>query len=64
MFKILGIDTSNYTTSISVVDNNELIFDNRLLLNAKLGERGLRRSEALFQHIKTLPTLLNNPYVL
>ncbi|MDF2675560.1 MAG: O-sialoglycoprotein endopeptidase [Clostridiales bacterium] len=64
MSKILGIDTSNYTTSIAVVDNNELLYDNRVLLDVKMGERGLRQSEALFQHIKILPTLLNNPNVL
>lgn len=64
MSKILGIDTSNYTTSIAVVDKDELVYDKRVLLNVKMGERGLRQSEALFQHIKTLPMILNNPYVL
>lgn len=63
MSKILGIDTSNYTTSVAVVDGDELIFDKRVLLDVKMGERGLRQSEALFQHIKTLPALLNNPSV-
>lgn len=63
MPKILGIDTSNYTTSIAVVDMDKLVYENRVLLNVKKGERGLRQSEALFQHIKTLPVLLNNPFV-
>lgn len=64
MSKILGIDTSNYTTSVAVVYNNELLYDKRVLLDVKMGERGLRQSEALFQHIKILPTLLNNPNLL
>ncbi|WIF94540.1 O-sialoglycoprotein endopeptidase [Caminicella sporogenes] len=54
----LGIDTSCYTTSIAVVDENEkLMFDSRQVLKVKRGLRGLRQSEALFQHIKNLPIL-------
>ena len=57
----LGIDTSNYTTSVALVDNNEnVIVDNRQLLNVRQGERGLRQQEALFQHIRNLPVLLEN----
>lgn len=63
MTRILGIDTSNYTTSISVVDENKIICDKRCLLNVKQGERGLRQSEALFQHINNLPKLLDIPEV-
>lgn len=63
MSKILGIDTSNYTTSIAVVDGDELVLDKRELLNVKTGERGLRQSEALFQHIKMLPLLLKDSCV-
>lgn len=48
MSKILGIDTSNYTTSIAVVDKDELVYDNRVLLNVKMGERGLRQSKPFF----------------
>ncbi len=52
----LGFDTSNYTTSVSAVDE-----DGKVLLNAKKilavrdGERGLRQNDAVFQHIKNLP---------
>lgn len=54
----LGIDTSNYTTSISIVDQNgNIIEDLRRLLKVKEGERGLRQQEALFQHLKNLPEL-------
>jgi len=57
---VLGIDTSNYTTSVAVVDENcEIICDLRNLLEVRQGERGLQQSHALFQHIETLPKLLN-----
>ena len=54
----LGIDTSNYTTSIALCD-----FDGRVVLNLKKllavseGERGLRQSDALFAHTKNIPEL-------
>lgn len=55
---ILGIDTSNYRTSIAVVDNDgTIVIDKRCLLRVKKGERGLRQSEALFQHVENLPEL-------
>jgi N6-L-threonylcarbamoyladenine synthase len=52
----VGIDTSNYKTSAAVVDENgEILFNHQQLLNVKKGERGLRQSEALFQHVQNLP---------
>lgn len=54
----LGFDTSNYTTSVACVDGDNTI-NLRQLLDVKLGERGLRQSEALFQHIKALPSIYN-----
>lgn len=55
---ILGIDTSNYRTSIAVVDpKGTIVIDKRCLLRVKKGERGLRQSEALFQHVENLPEL-------
>lgn len=55
----LGIDTSNYKTSVALVDNNgAIIKDNRRFLDVKKGERGLRQSTALFQHINVLPEIL------
>lgn len=54
----LGIDTSNYTTSIAICDENgNIVFDKRRLLTVKQGMRGLRQSDALFLHIKNLPEL-------
>lgn len=63
MTKILGIDTSNYTTSVAIVEDNKCIYDSRKLLVTKIGERGLRQSEALFQHINNLPELLDSNFV-
>lgn len=54
---ILGIDTSNYKTSIAVTDETGIVCDFRRFLLVKQNERGLRQSEALFQHIKNLPEL-------
>ena len=51
----LGFDTSNYTTSCAVC--GDLSQNISKLLNVKTGERGLRQSDALFQHIKALPFL-------
>lgn len=57
----LGIDTSNYTTSVAIVDEKEkLIYENRKLLEVKEGERGLRQSDALFQHVLTIPALFED----
>lgn len=55
---VIAFDTSNYTTSVAVVDlKGNVISDRRKLLDVKTGERGLRQSEALFQHIVNLPEL-------
>ena len=57
----IGIDTSNYTTSIAVCgDNGEIIANIRKLLDVKEGERGLRQSDAVFAHIKNLSLLAPN----
>jgi len=57
---ILGIDTSNYTTSVAVTDKHgDIIADARKVLHVKEGEKGLRQSEAFFQHIKALPELMD-----
>lgn len=52
----LGLDTSNYTTSLAAFDGKtgENVSQ---LLPVKAGELGLRQSEALFSHIKCLPEL-------
>ena len=57
---VLGLDTSNYTTSAAVTDaqTGEILADERILLAVKAGEKGLRQSDALFQHWNNLPVLL------
>lgn len=59
MHQILGIDTSNYTTSVALLNSNDLSYtQKRKLLSVEKGQKGLRQSEALFQHIKQLPDLI------
>ncbi len=54
----LGIDTSNYTTSLALCDSNGKIVANiKKILDVKEGERGLRQSDAVFAHIKNIPEL-------
>lgn len=54
----IGIDTSNYTTSIAVCDEDGNVVCNlKKLLDVKEGERGLRQSDAVFAHVKNLPLL-------
>lgn len=53
---VIGLDTSNYTTSIAWFDGvNGENFSS--LLPVREGELGLRQSDAVFQHIKGLPEL-------
>ena len=54
---ILGIDTSNYTTSVAIMtDSGELLANIKRPLTVKEGERGLRQSDAVFSHTKNLPS--------
>ena len=52
----IGFDTSNYTTSIACFDGEGGENCSRLL-PVKQGELGLRQSDAVFAHIKSLPEL-------
>ena len=52
---IIGIDTSCYTTSIAAISlGKKVIFNEKIMLNVKEGNNGLRQSEAVFQHINNL----------
>ena len=53
---VIGIDTSNYTTSIAFFDGTGGENCSKLL-PVKQGELGLRQSDAVFAHIKSLPEL-------
>lgn len=54
---ILGIDTSNYTTSFAFFDGDDVAQVKRLL-PVKEGEKGIRQSDAVFHHTKAYPQLL------
>ena len=54
----IGIDTSCYTTSVACIRHESIVLDERAVLSVPLGTRGLRQSDALFQHNRNLPELL------
>lgn len=55
----LGVDTSNYTTSLALVDQNGQVLENiKKMLTVKTGARGLRQAEAHYQHTNHLPLLI------
>ena len=59
----LGIDTSNYKTSVAVTSSEgEIIFNSQSFLKVKEGQRGLRQSEALFQHVQKLPDAIDEAF--
>lgn len=59
MSKFLGIDTSNYTTSVCLYDNvTDTVVQKRKLLPVSKGELGLRQSDAVFHHTQQLPILI------
>ena len=53
---VIGMDTSNYTTAIAFFDGVDGENCSRLL-PVKQGELGLRQSDAVFAHTKSLPEL-------
>lgn len=50
----LGIDTSNYTTSVALYDDSGKIQMRKRLLPVKEGAVGLRQSDAVFHHTQQL----------
>ena len=57
--RTLGIDTSNYTTSACIYDSETGgVFQQKLLLPVKEGEKGLRQSDAVFHHTARLHPLV------
>ena len=57
---ILGIDTSNYTTSAALCTlEGDVVLNLKKLLPVAEGERGLRQSDALFAHTKNLPVIMD-----
>ncbi len=61
MGNFLGIDTSNYTTSLAVYNTQDnSVVQRKLLLPVKEGEVGLRQSDAVFHHTRQLPDLFES----
>lgn len=59
MSRYLGIDTSNYTTSACLYDDESgKVLSLRKLLPVREGEKGLRQSDAVFHHTQQLSGLL------
>ena len=52
---VLGIDTSNYTTSVSLVTDGEVVENIKIPVFVNNGEKGVRQSDAVFSHVKNLP---------
>jgi len=56
----VGIDTSNYTTSAAVcTKDGEIVANIKLPLPVRAGECGLRQSDAVFAHIKNIPSVMS-----
>ncbi len=53
----LGIDTSNYTTSVALLQNGVIIANEKLSVSVKEGQRGIRQSDAVFSHVKNIPLI-------
>lgn len=56
----LGIDTSNYTTSVALVDEEGVVANVKKLLPVAEGAAGLRQSDAVFHHTVQLPALVES----
>lgn len=56
MMAYLGIDTSNYTTSVALYEGGT-VYQQRRLLPVAEGALGLRQSDAVFAHVKALGEL-------
>lgn len=54
----IGIDTSCYTTSAACAENGSIVSDRRTMLRVASGERGLRQSDGVFQHIRNLAEIM------
>ncbi len=58
MTRYLGLDTSNYTTSVAAFEaETGALWQVKQLLPVKEGELGLRQSDAVFHHVRQLPEL-------
>jgi N6-L-threonylcarbamoyladenine synthase len=57
----LGIDTSNYTSSIAVVDSHgNIVYREEILLDVRNNNCGLRQSDAYYKHTFNLPMMIES----
>lgn len=57
----LGIDTSNYTTSVAAYNpEREVLIQSKKKLQVKRGEVGLRQNDAVFAHVKNIASLIED----
>ena len=54
----LGVDTSNYTTSLALVRDGQVVANLKKGVYVAEHQRGVRQSDALFCHVKNLPLLM------
>jgi len=54
---VLGIDTSNYTTSAALFDGKTM-HQQKMLLPVRQGALGLKQSDAVFHHTQQLPQMI------
>jgi len=58
---VLGIDTSNYTTSAAIYDlDTDKAIGQRKLLPVAMGQCGLRQSDAVFHHTRQLHQVISS----
>lgn len=55
---VLGFDTSCYTTSVALAGGGRVVASERKLLTVADGQRGLRQSDGVFQHVQALPGVM------
>ncbi len=57
--RLLGIDSSNYTTSCAMFDTQtQTVIQQKKLLPVPEGQAGLRQSDAVFHHVRQMPALM------
>lgn len=64
MSQFLGIDTSNYTSSVALFDErSDVMIHTRRLLEVGKGQIGLRQSDVVFAHVKNVPDLVDDIFL-
>lgn len=59
----LGIDTSNYKTSVAITDESgHILFQKSEYLDVEKGERGLRQSVAFFKQSNAIPAMVGEAF--